>query len=349
MRLLVLHTWLKGNLGDVLQASVLLRSLRELAPKTLDLGGYPAKPSPAVGELLALADRHVPEHFAWYWRYVPDAVRAPTLERDWRRRRAKLFSRYDAIVSAPGPFLADYDARWPSALCDLDVARDLQMPFVLSSHSIGPLPRQALERVRRASLCVAREARTHAYLAQAGVESVLSADYAFLYPFAERAKSAPARSFGTAYRLLFLRSNNLAPEDVTWSGRTLLCGERRFELGLNEKVVLASSDGNRDRAFLTTLGQKLGAEVVIPESVAELSALVAGSAGVVSDRYHPAICAIAFGKPAEILVNREPHKMHGLMGLVEGHDFAGLQALSRTGLAAVRAALTRAPNGSVST
>src|SRR5688500_18659485 len=110
MRLLVVHTWLRGNLGDVLQASVLLRGLRELRPSTLDLGGFPRMPGAGARELVALADRHVPEPFAWHLHLAPAALRARFLEPDWRRRRAALFSRYDAIVSAPGPFLAEYDA-----------------------------------------------------------------------------------------------------------------------------------------------------------------------------------------------------------------------------------------------
>ena len=35
MRILVLHAWLKGNLGDVLQLSVLLSALRDLQPARL--------------------------------------------------------------------------------------------------------------------------------------------------------------------------------------------------------------------------------------------------------------------------------------------------------------------------
>ena len=39
MRILVLHAWLKGNLGDVLQLSVLLSALRRRNPSALDLAG----------------------------------------------------------------------------------------------------------------------------------------------------------------------------------------------------------------------------------------------------------------------------------------------------------------------
>ena len=71
----------------------------------------------------------------------------------------------------------------------------------------------------------------------------------------------------------------------------------------------------------------------------ELVALVAGSSGVVSDRYHPAICAAVLGKPAAVLPNREPHKMHGLQSLLGDHSLERLQALARAGLDAVRDAI----------
>jgi polysaccharide pyruvyl transferase WcaK-like protein len=339
MKLLVVHTWLRGNLGDVLQASVLLRALRELGPATLDLAGYPARTGPAVRELLDLSDRHVPEPFGWYFRYVPEGVRKATVERVWRRRRAKLFSRYDAIISAPGPFLAEYDARWPAAVCDLELARDLEIPFILSCHSVGPLPSSALARIARASVCVARESATHAYLEQHGLASVQAADYAFLYPFSERLReAAPSRQSGR-YRVLFLRSNNLDAGGVAWDGRTLVCGERRFELEPDERLVVATSDGRRDDAFVGKLSRALAVPAAGASTVADLIALIAGSSGVISDRYHPLICAKVLGKSATVLENREPHKMQGLKRLIDTHGVSELQALAQAGLTAVRGAL----------
>ncbi len=339
MKLLVVHTWLRGNLGDVLQASVLMRALRELGPTTLDLAGYPARTGPAVRELLDLSDRHVAEPFGWYFRYVPERLRAAALEPAWRRQRAKLFSRYDAVISAPGPFLAEYDARWLSALCDLELARDLGLPFVLSCHSIGPLPEPAFRRIARASVCVARESATHAYLEQHGVSSVQAADYAFLYPFAERLEAAGPTRLAGRYRLLFLRSNNLDAAGVAWDGKTLVCGARRFELDPDERLVVATSDGRKDERFVAKLSRRFGVASAGPSTVTELIALIAGSTGIISDRYHPLICAKVLGRPAVVLENREPHKMQGLKSLIETRAVDELQALARGGLRAVRAAL----------
>jgi polysaccharide pyruvyl transferase WcaK-like protein len=342
MNLLVVHTWLRGNLGDVLQASVLMRALRELGPSKLDLAGYPARTGPAVRELLELADRHVPEPFGWYFRYVPARLRALALEPAWKRHRAKLFSRYDAIVSAPGPFLATYDARWLSALCDLELARDLGIPFVLSCHSIGPLPASALRSIARASACVARESATHAYLEQHGVRSVQAADYAFLYPYAERVAAAGPVHPAGRYRLLFLRSNNLDAAGVAWDGKALVCGVRRFELDPDERLVIATSDGRKDERFIAELSRRLGVESAGPSTVTELIGLIAASTGIISDRYHPLICAKVLGRPAVVLENREPHKMQGLKSLIDTRTVAELQALARDGLRAVRAALVPA-------
>jgi polysaccharide pyruvyl transferase WcaK-like protein len=339
MKVLVVHTWLRGNLGDVLQASVLLRALRRLEPSTLDLAGYPARTGSAVRELLDLSDRHVPEPFGWYFRYAPARVRTAVVEPAWRRQRAKLFSRYDAVVSAPGPFLAAYDARWWSAVCDIELARDLGMPFILSCHSIGPLPETALRRIARASVCVARESATHAYLARHRVSSVQAADYAFLYPFKERLEAAgPARIPGR-YRLLFLRSNNLDVAGVAWDGKTLVCGTRRFELDPDERLVVATSDGQRDERFVAELSRALRVESVAPRTVTELIGYIASSTGVISDRYHPLICAKVLGRSAVVLENREPHKMQGLKSLIETRAVDELQALANAGLAAVSAAL----------
>jgi polysaccharide pyruvyl transferase WcaK-like protein len=59
----------------------------------------------------------------------------------------------------------------------------------------------------------------------------------------------------------------------------------------------------------------------------------------VSDRYHPAICAAALGKPAHVIPNREPHKMQGLTNLLADNTLEGLQALARAGLRTVQDAL----------
>jgi polysaccharide pyruvyl transferase WcaK-like protein len=305
MRLLVVHTWLRGNLGDVLQASVLLRGLRELRPSALELGGFPRKPGAGARELVALADRHVPEPFAWHLHLAPAALAKRVLEPDWRKRRAALFSRYDAVVSAPGPFLAEYDARWHAALADLDVARDLEMPFVLSSHSIGPLPEAALARIRRASVCVAREGATHDYLAKHGVPSVRSADYAFLFPFREVLASASAPAVSGAYRVLILRSRNVKAGRVERTFTGLRLGEHEIPLAPAEKLVVATSDAHRDRRFVRALASRLGTASVVCGSVMEVLALIAGSSGVVADRDLPVICAGGRGRRAEILPYKE--------------------------------------------
>ena len=197
---------MKGNLGDVLQLSVLLSALRELRPSVLDLAGFPARPASETGEVLKLADRYLPDSFPWYWKLAPTLVGKVVFEPWWRRRRKALFSRYDAIVCAPGPYLADYDARVTSALCDITVATELGLPVVLSSHSIGPLRPDGLAAVARATLRVAREPSTYHYLCERGMSAVLSADLAFLYPYASTETRGGIRP---PYRLLFLRSNNL--------------------------------------------------------------------------------------------------------------------------------------------
>jgi polysaccharide pyruvyl transferase WcaK-like protein len=340
MRILVVHSWLKGNLGDVLQLSVLLSALRQLKPNVLDLAGFPARPADSAAEVLAFTDHYLADPFAWYWKLSPKAVEKVLLEPLWRRRRRAMFSRYDAIVCAPGPYLADYDARAPSALCDIAMATELGLPVVLSSHSIGPLHREALAAVDKATVCVAREPSTYEYLHERGISCVLSADLAFLYPYAGSAV-APVR-VEPPYRLVFLRSNNLNAHRLRLEGGALFEGSRLIAEASHDRLVLATSDCRRDQRFLSTAAHRLGVSWVGCRSVSELVRLIGTSSGVVSDRYHPAICAAALGKPAQVLSNREPHKMHGLTNLLADHTLEELQELARTGLSTVRDVLRSA-------
>jgi polysaccharide pyruvyl transferase WcaK-like protein len=338
MRILVLHAWLKGNLGDVLQLSVLLSALRELEPQTLALAGHPAHPAGETEEVLGLADRYLPDTFPWYWGVAPAMPGRLVFEPWWRRRRTALFSKYDAIVCAPGPYLADYDPRAASALSDISIASDLGLPVVLSSHSIGPLREDRLRTVAKAAARVARESRTYHYLCERGLPTVLSADYAFLYPYAAHATPA-ARPVEPPYRLVFLRSNNLDAGRLRIDRGALYDGDRVIVGASPERLVLATSDRRRDARFLARVASRLGVPWVACRTVRELVELVSGAALVVSDRYHPAICAATLGKPAQVIANREPHKMEGLKGLLAENTLEELQDLARAGLRTVRDAL----------
>jgi polysaccharide pyruvyl transferase WcaK-like protein len=336
MRILVLHAWLKGNLGDVLQLSVLLSALRELNPQSLDLAGFPAQPAAETEEVLKLVDRYLPDTFPWYWSVTPQRVGKVVFEPWWRQRRQALFSRYDAIVCAPGPYLADYDHRATSALSDIGIATGLGMPVALSSHSIGPLHAGALETVAGATVRIARESSTYDYLCARGISAVLSADLAFLYPYATKRGQ---RSIPPPYRAVFLRSNNLDAAALTLQRGALFEGSRLIAEAASEPIVLATSDYRRDERFLAKAARKLGVTWVRCRSVTELVTLVESASAVISDRYHPAICAAVLGKPAQVLPNREPHKMHGLKSLLADKSLDELQGLARTGLRTLRSVL----------
>lgn len=336
MRILVLHAWLKGNLGDVLQLSVLLSALRELQPSALDLAGFPERPAAETRELLELADRYVPDAFPWYWHVSPAFAGRLVFEPWWRKRRRALFSRYDAIVCAPGPYLASYDARATSALSDITIAAELGLPVVLASHSIGPLGADGLAAVAKAAVRVARESSTHLYLRERGMTSILAADLAFLYPY-DRARAPQPGA--PSYRLAFLRSNNLDGEALRLDDGALFAGSRLIAEASADRLVLATSDYRRDGQFIAKVARTLGVSSVCCRSVTEMVRLIDGSSGVVSDRYHPAICAAALGKPASVISNREPHKMQGLKALLADRRLAELQELARAGLRAVQSAL----------
>jgi hypothetical protein len=309
--------------------------LRELQPRVLDLAGYPPRPAAETTEVLDRVDRYLPDPFQWYWKLAPAVAGRVIFEPWWRKRRRALFSGYDAVVCAPGPYLADYDARVTSALCDITVAAELGLPVVLSSHSIGPLDAGGLGAVGRASARVAREPATCRYLRERGMSVVLSADLAFLYPYAPPPDGAGA----PPYRLLFLRSNNLDAGRLRLDGGAVYEGSRLIAGASADPLVLATSDFRRDERFLARAARTLGVPWVACRSVQDLVRLIAGSSGVVSDRYHPAICAAVLGRPARIVPNREPHKMQGLTDLLADNTLDELQGLARAGLRAVREAL----------
>jgi polysaccharide pyruvyl transferase WcaK-like protein len=333
---------MKGNLGDVLQLSVLLSALRMLKPERLDLAGYPPRPAPAAEELVARVDRYLSDPFPRYWVFTPAPLARRVVEPPWRRRRAALFRSYDAVVCAPGPYLADYDARAPSALCDIRVAGDLGLPVALASHSVGPLSPDGVATVARATVRVAREAATFAYLRDHDITSVRAADLAFLYPF-ERAIDGSTESVVRGpYYVVFIRSNNLRGRALSVRDGRLYHGERLIADAGGASMVLATSDAGRDERFLTAVARRLSLPVVVCRTPASLARLVAGSVGVASDRYHPAICAVVLGKPVLVVANREPHKTEGLRSLLSEHGVPALQDLARTGLDALCGALQRA-------
>ena len=336
MRLLVIHSWLKGNLGDVLQLSVLLSALRQRKPAVLDLAGYPPRPAPETAELIAAADRFLPEPFPWYWSLAPRPIGDLLFASAWQRRRRALFSRYDALICAPGPYLASYDPRAVSALNDIRIAAELGVRVVLANHSIGPLDRSALATLAHATVRVAREATTYEYLAGAGLPVVRSADFAFLYPYR---LSTGAPPIAPPYRVVFLRSNNLPLRRLRTAEGGLFDGSRVVVPPAPGRLVLATSDRRRDARFIGAAARQLALPAVVCESVGHMVRLIAGSSGVVSDRYHPAICAAVLGKPVQVLGNREPHKMEGLQQLLSRHPVAELQGMARAGLDAVQNAL----------
>jgi polysaccharide pyruvyl transferase WcaK-like protein len=336
MKILVLHAWLKGNLGDVLQLSVLLSALRDLNPKVLDLAGFPPEPPPETKEVLDLADRYLPDTFPWYWHMAPALAGRLVFEPWWRKRRRALFSRYDAIVCAPGPYLADYDLRVTSALADIAIAAALELPVILASHSIGPLSPQAVAVVAAATVRIARELSTYRYLRDNGLPAVLSADLAFLYPYGA---VDPAASGDPPYRLAFLRSNNLDVNALRLMNGALFEGTRQITDTSADRLILATSDYRRDERFLAKAARRLSVPWVACRSVGELVRLIGGSSGVVSDRYHPAICAATLGKRARVIPNRERHKMEGLTDLLADNTLQDLQKLARAGLRGVHETL----------
>lgn len=343
MRLLIVHTGRWSNLGSVVQTAVLLEALREVAPSQLDLNCPPAALRGLPTSISTLVDGCVVDQPPRYWSYLPPVLRRGVAEPVWRRKRRALFSEYDAIISAPGAFLVEDDPLLTAALCDIEVAAELRMPLVLASHSIGPLSAVMRDRLARARLCVARENTSHMYLSTHDITSIAGADLGFLYPY-ETHLYGGVRSIAQPYRLLFLKTEGSAPEDPGAYEGELHRTAQNVGRSTNERIILASTDAERDTRALVKLGRRLGHPVVLCRSVPALVHLIAGSSGVTSDCYYPAVCAAALGKPVEVLVTRQPHKMLGLQGLLGTHDLGELKRLAQVGLNAVCSAVASVRN-----
>ena len=252
-------------------------ALRELQPRVLDLAGFPAQPAAETAEVLELADRYLPEPFLWYWKLAPAIVGRTCFEPWWRRRRTALFSRYDAIVCAPGPYLADYDARATSALCDIAIAARART----AGRAVEPLHRSAVSQQgsplsRRRPRASRARLRRIEYLRERGISSVLSADLAFLYPYAADARRLMARASVSSGLPALEQSGASAlrlESGALFEGLAADCG------GLERPVVLATSDYRRDERFLAKAARRLGVPWVACRSVPELVRLVAALVG----------------------------------------------------------------------
>mgnify|MGYP000415014372 CR=1 FL=1 len=341
MNILVIHAWLRGNVGDILHGAVLLRLLRSLQPDRLDLCGYPSQPPRPCRALTDLADRYIGRSFAWWWHFLPSCTHSPALETLRRGPIARLFGTYDVVVSMPGPFLSRHDARLNASLFDISLARDAGARFVLAGHSIGPLPDYAVPYLKRVNLCVAREPETARYLRGLGIEPVRAADYGFVY--ASELMSHPLPNplpCNGPTAAIFLRSDRLDPGRIGIKGGRLTCGGKVLADYTGCRPVLATSDPARDGKPLGRLSRRLNIPFVAASTPRELFGLVDNCRHVVSDRYHPLVCAAALGTRTTVLTDGTKHKMLGLRELLEQGDPVQLHRKARNGLDAVRRCFT---------
>lgn len=311
MKVLVVHGWLTGNLGEELMLHPLLSALRSRGPETLELAGWPARPAESMARVAKLVDRFIPEE--------------PFRPKSWRgsvryklttaRARKRLLKAYDVIISKPGPYLASRDGRVLNALTDVELGKAMGKRVIISNHSIGPLERKQLSVLRKADLVVAREPVTARYLEHHGCSFFFGADPAFVYNFKkadEHAVDCPNHD------LVFLRFNNLDLNSIMLRDGGLVSNEEWLVPPRNNPLALASSDTGKDLEKLSALATRLGLPVLSFDSVDAMMAAIRAATGVFSDRYHPAVCAKIAGTPVHILeFRREAQKMDGLREMLE--------------------------------
>jgi polysaccharide pyruvyl transferase WcaK-like protein len=308
MRIVLLHGWLRGNLGDLCIAHQLVRFLRARFPQAhLTVVSEPRGEWTVPEELLAATDAYV--------------------ERPFREAVDDLLGDASAVVQIPGGGLQDPgDSRGPYMLRDAELCHRLGVRHVLAGHSfhpsldLGPL---------RGSVVIAREPASHALLHSRGIPSLLSADPAFLQPVPE----AAAVRAGT---LLFLRRRHF--ESIALDGEAVVTDGMRTVIPALP-LTLASSDPLRDDKVLQPLATRHDLPYERCLDLLHLLRIIAGSAHVVSDRYHPVIFAAMLETPFTFLQREGSLRDHGLRDLLAGHTPVALAALARAGFTSVAAAL----------
>lgn len=305
MKIVLLHGWLRGNLGDECITNRLVRFLRQRFPEAhLTLLTEP------MGE----------------WR-LPDEWSSSVhriIEHPFRDPPDAFLKDADAAIQIPGGGLQDPgDSRAPFMLRDAELCHRLGIPHAFAGHSFHPsFDLTPL----RGSLVLAREPESHALLESRGIPSVLSADPAFLEPMPA---AGPRR--GT---LLFLRKWHFA--SIALDGRTLMTDGRRTSVPA-EPLTLASSDPLRDDSVLEPLVAAHALSYERCMDLPHLLGIIAGAEHVISDRYHPVIFASMLGIPFTFLQRDGSLRDAGLFRMLQGATTVQLLSAAQSGFNALGA------------
>lgn len=303
MNIVLLHGWLRGNLGDACITYRLISFLKQKFPNcrltllTEPHGSWslPAHFSQSLDRIVAWSCLDSPEDF------LRDA---------------------DAVIQVPGGGLQDPgDSRAPFMLRDAALARDRKIPHAFAGHSFHPS--YDLEMLR-GSFLLAREPASHDLLLSRRISSVLSADPAFLEPM-------PAVMQERKGTVVFLRFRHFTT--ITVNDHELITDGSRTPL--QDSVTLASSDPLRDDDVLQPLSERYGLPYERCMELSHLLRVIGEAREVVTDRYHPAIFATMLGIPCTFVPRQGSLRDEGLLRFMRDHTPAQLGLLAESGFRAL--------------
>ncbi len=300
MRILLLHGWLRGNLGDACITDQLLHVLRSRFPQAhLTLVSEPHGEWTVPADLLSRVDTFI--------------------ERSYRDPVDALIAGSDVVINVAGGGLQDPgDPRGPCMLRDAEVCHRLGIFHAFAGHSFhASFDLSALQ----GSFILAREPASHALLASRGISAHLTADPAFLLSL----PLPPAVREGT---MLFLRCWHF--NRIAKHGKVLTMDDRTMEYDC-EPLTLASSDPLRDDAVLTPLVDRYALRYERCFDLSHLLRVIGSAKHVISDRYHPVIFAAMLGLPFTFLKRKGSLRDEGLSIFLREKSIAELTELSAAG------------------
>lgn len=300
MHILLLHGWLRGNLGDACMTDQLLQYLRRrFANAHITLVSEPRGQWTIPADLLSRVDTFI--------------------EQPYRDPVDELIATADAVINVPGGGLQDpADARGAFMLRDAELCHRLGIFHAFVGHSFhASFDLPALQ----GSFILAREPASHALLASRGISAHLSADPAFLLS----APSAASACSGTA---LFLRRWHF--QEVAKHDKTLMMDDRTVKYE-HEPLILASSDPLRDDSVLAPFAAQHALRYERCFDLSHLLRVIGSAEHVISDRYHPVIFAAMLGVPFTFLQRKGSLRDEGLSIFLREKSIAELRELSAAG------------------
>ncbi len=302
MKIVVLHGWLRGNLGDYSLARIIIGFLRARYPNaTIVMASEPRDTWNIPEDFLQCIDHYV--------------------ERSFRIDPSDLLEQASVVIQMAGGGMQDLnDKRGGWMLRDADLCHEKGVKHILAGHSFHPS--FDLERLKH-SLVLAREPMSYQLMVSRGIPAILTADPAFLEPV-QVYTELPRK-----HTALFLRRKHI--KEISIESSVITLDDRRIEYTA-VPLVLASSDPVRDDDVLLPIAEKYDLRYERCLDMPHLLSIIGSSQHVISDRYHPIIFAAMLGVPWTFMKRHGSVRDEGLEKHLRERSLSELSALATSGL-----------------